>query len=203
MPLPFRVPSVAIFVLLSSAGAFLLAQSPSAPIQLVQGIQVGKTIFEPGDTARGGNGQPIDGIEGASREMLSVHIHAHLSLFLKGQQMAIPYGIGIVKPFRLENGFVGTGSGFYWLHTHDATGIIHIEAPDARSFTLGNFFDVWGEPLTTGGVAGIDGPVSVFVDGHAYTGDPRAIVLAAHMQITLEIGGPVVPPPVYLFPNGL
>jgi hypothetical protein len=42
------------------------------------------------------------------------------------------------------------------------------------------------------------------VDGKRYEGDPRAIVLGAHMQITLEVGEPVVvPPPVYVFPNGM
>jgi hypothetical protein len=198
-----RSPLALLLVLLAGAGVSLLAQRAGAAVLLVQGTQVGQTTFEPGDTPRGGNGQPVDGIQGASREMLSVHVHAHLALFLRGEQIAVPYGIGIVKPFRLENGFVGAGSGFYWLHTHDATGIIHIESPDARTYTLGNFFDVWGQPLSASGVAGLAGPVSVFVDGHAYAGDPRAIVLAAHMQITLEIGGPVVPPPVYVFPNGL
>jgi hypothetical protein len=30
------------------------------------------------------------------------------------------------------------------LHTHDTTGLIHIESTDIRTFTLGQFFDVWG-----------------------------------------------------------
>jgi hypothetical protein len=192
-----------MLLLLCGTGAPLQAQRSATPIALVQGIQVGKPTFDPGDTPRGGNGQPVDGIQGSSREMLSVHIHAHLALFFHGEQIAIPCGIGIVKPFRIENGFVGVGGGFYWLHTHDATGIIHIESPDARSYTLGNFFDVWGEPLSPHGVAGLDGVVCAFVDGKLYSGDLRAIIFAAHRQITLEVGSPVVPPPVYLFPNGL
>jgi hypothetical protein len=203
MPITFRSGAMLLVLLLCCAGAPLLAQRTAAPIALVQGSQVGKTTFDPGDTPRGGNGQPVDGIEGASREMLSVHIHAHLALFFHGEQIAIPCGIGIVKPFRIENGFVGVGRGFYWLHTHDATGIIHIESPDARAYTLGNFFDIWGEPLSAHGVAGLDGAVCAFVDGRVYSGDPRAIIFAAHTQITLEVGSPVVPPPVYLFPNGL
>ena len=81
---------------------------------------------DPGDTPAGGHGQAIDGIEGSSREMLQVHVHAHLSLFYKGEQIAIPYGIGIVQPFKVNNGFVGVGACIYWLHTHDATGIIHV-----------------------------------------------------------------------------
>jgi hypothetical protein len=178
-------------------------QRPTRAITLVQGTQVGRARFPPGDTPKGGNGQPVDGIEGSSREMLAVHIHAHLSLFLDGQQIAIPYGVGIVRPFQVQNGFVGIASGLYWLHTHDATGIIHVESPDNRTYTLGNFFDIWGEPLTTRNVAGLDGEVHTFVDGRPHPGNPRDIVLTAHEQITLEVGDPVVAPPVYVFPDGL
>ena len=189
--------------LILSAAALPALRQEAAPIPLVQGTQVGASMFEPGDTPQGANGQPVDGIEGSSREMLRVHIHAHLSLFNKGQQIAIPYGIGIVRPFEVANGFVGRGSGFYWLHTHDATGIIHIESPDERAYTLGNFFDIWGEPLSERTVAGLQGTVHAFVDGKPYHGDPRDIVLAAHRLITLEVGLPIVPPPTYVFPNGL
>jgi hypothetical protein len=171
------------------------------PIALVQATQVGKAVFPPGDTASGGNGQPVDGIQGLSQEMLAVHIHAHLSLFDRGVQIAVPLGIGIVNP-RVMNGFAG-GSALYWLHTHDATGIIHVESPDARTYTLGQFFDIWGRPLGKTNVAGMQGTVHAFVDGRPYSGDPRAIVLTAHEQITLEVGEPVVSPPVYTFPSGL
>lgn len=180
-----------------------VAQRASAPIPLLQGTQVGLAMFEPGDTPRGGNGQTVDGIEGSSREMLKVHVHAHLALFHKGQQIAVPYAIGIVRPFQVNNGFVGMGRGIYWLHTHDATGIIHVESPDDRTYTLGNFFDIWGEPLTSDDVAGLTGVVRAYVDGKPYSGNPRSIVLVAHTQITLEVGGPIVAPPTYAFPAGL
>ena len=184
------------------ATATLFAQS-LAPIPLVQGTEIGASYFEPGDTPQGGNGQPVDGIEGSSTEMLRVHIHAHLSIFNKGHQIAVPYGIGIMRPFQIVNGFVARGSGFYWLHTHDATGIIHIESPTDRTFTLGNFCDVWGEPLTTRNVAGLQGAVHAFVNGNPYAGNPREIALAPHELITLEVGEPIVRPPIYTFPNGL
>ena len=176
---------------------------PVAPIPLIQGTQVGATKFDPGDTPRGGHGQTIDGIEGSSREMLQVHVHAHLAVFYKGQQIAIPYGIGIVQPFQVNNGFVGMGAGIYWLHTHDATGIIHVESPDNRTYTLGQFFDIWGQPLDAKNVAGLTGTVRAFVDGKTYAGSPRGIVLGAHTQITLEVGAPFVTPPIYTFPAGL
>ena len=190
-------------VFLCDAGLGAGAPRQGGPIPLVQGTQVGRAMFEPGDTPQGGNGQPVDGIEGSSREMLKVHVHAHLALFDKGQQVAIPYGIGIVKPFQVKDGFVGMGQGIYWLHTHDATGIIHVESPDDRRYTLGNFFDIWGQPLTSREVAGLKGMMRAFVDGKLYSGDPRGIVLGAHTQITLEVGAPIVTPPVYRFPAGL
>lgn len=191
----------ALLVCVTSASVVLGAQRK--PIEIGQATQIGRPYFEPGNTAKGGNGQPIDGIQGQSKEMLNVHIHAHLAIFLNGEQIAVPYAIGVVKPFKVENGFVGTGSGIYWLHTHDATGIIHIESPDARAYTLGNFFNIWGRPLTATDVAGLPGAVHVFVDGKPFTGNPRNIVLKAHTQITLEVGTPVVTPPTYVFPEGL
>lgn len=174
-----------------------------ATAQLVQGTQVGKSVFEPGATDKGGNGQPVDGIEGSSNEMLKTHFHAHLSLFYNGEQIAIPYGIGIVKPHQVKNGFVGAGQGFYWLHTHDASGIIHIESPDNRPYTLGNFFNLWGQPLNGRNVAGLQGPVRAYVDGKPYKGNVRDIRLRSHTQITLVAGAPDVIPPWYAFPPGL
>jgi hypothetical protein len=179
----------------------VFAQRKAAVLE--QGKQLGKAHFEPGDTDKGGNGQTVDGIEGSSREMLKTHFHAHLALFHDGEQIAIPYGIGIVKPFKVDRGFVGEGSGYYWLHTHDATGIIHIEAPDERPFTLGNFFDIWGEPLAKSNVAGLRGKVRAYVDGRLFSGDPRKIVLKPHEQITLVVGERDVKPPTYAFPEGL
>ena len=171
-----------MLLLVCGAGVVLFAQRATAPIVIVQGTEIGAPTFAPGDTPTGGNGQPVDGIEGSSREMLSVHIHAHLALVLEGTANRRAVQIGILKPFQLTNGFVGMGNGFYWLHTHDATGILHIESPDARTYTLGNFFDIWGQPLTTRNVAGLQGPVTSFVERQASSdGDPRAIVLAEHM----------------------
>ncbi len=183
------------------------AAQPAFPMMiakpLMQGTQVGKSMFKPGDTAGGGQGQTVDGISAAGMEALAYHIHAHLSLFYRGRQIAIPAGIGIVAPREAGTGFVGGGSAFYWIHTHDATGIIHIESPVDRRFTLGQFFDIWGEPLDAGDVAGLDGKVRAFVDGVPYSGDPRAIKLRPHVQITLEVGSPLIAPPAYSFPKGL
>ncbi|HEY9516834.1 MAG TPA: hypothetical protein VIQ74_14245 [Gemmatimonadaceae bacterium] len=176
-------------------------EPPPAPpdtIQLTIASVVGTRAFPAGNTERGGDGATIDGIacdDGAS----DYHIHAHVSLFVKGEQIAIPEAIGVKDPQTVNN-FVVAGRCWYWIHTHDATGIIHVEPPTQIETSLGQLFDIWGQPLSKTEVAGYQGPVTVSVDGESYTGDPRAITFESHRQITLQVGTPLVTPPVYIFP---
>ena len=176
---------------------------PEQSIPISQGTVIGHIRFANGDTPRGGHGQPVAGIQAAVSEQIAYHIHAHLSLYDDGRQIALPRGIGIVPPRVVQNGFVVGGRAFYWLHTHDATGIIHIESPVHRLYSLGQFFAVWGEPLTSRNAAGMRGSVHAFLDGRPYHGSLRTIPLTAHAEITLEVGTPVVSPPRYIFPPGL
>ncbi|HET7553385.1 MAG TPA: hypothetical protein VFK04_18975 [Gemmatimonadaceae bacterium] len=174
---------------------------PPDTVQLQIAGTVGKPTFPDGNTDQGGQGDPVDGIEcGNGMEGPSYHIHVHLSLYVNGEQLAIPKAIGVMDP-QLAGDFVISGSCFYWVHTHDATGIIHVEPPTQIEVTLGELFDLWGEPLSRTGVAGFDGAVTVLVDGEEYTGDPRDIVFESHKQIALEVGTPVVTPDFYLFPD--
>jgi hypothetical protein len=99
--------------------------------------------------------------------------------------------------------FVSTGTCFYWLHTHAADGIIHIESPVQRTYTLGNFFDIWGQKLGPNRVGPASGHVTAFYDGKLYVGNPRHMPLEAHAQIQLDIGRPLVAPVSIRFPSGL
>jgi hypothetical protein len=177
-----------------------LTVTPMAAVQLTEGGSVGTNTFPDGDTPSGGQGNPVDGIP-CGNDISVEHFHAHLSLFANGQQIAIPRGIGIMEPV-LQGETVLAGRCFYWLHSHDRSGIIHVEpAVAGRTFTLGQYFDIWGQPLASDKVATYSGPVTVYIDGKRYTGDPRAIVLGKYQQITLEVGTRVAPP-VYTFPVG-
>jgi hypothetical protein len=170
------------------------------PIVLISGNRLGKSVFPFGDTRIGGTGAPVDGITCDTMEGSVYHVHSHLALFVNGTQIAIPQYIGVVPSA------IGTPC-LYWLHTHDAEGIIHIESPEFASpsggpFTLGNLFDIWGWPLDANNIAHFQGPVTAYVNGGKYDGDPRTIPLGPHQLITLEIGQPVTPPS-YTFPAGL
>ena len=61
---------------------------------------------------------------------------------------------------------------------------------------LGDFFTVWGRPLSASGVAGFDGELSVFVDGQRYEGDPAEIVLESRMHISLQVDRPLAHAPL-------
>jgi hypothetical protein len=143
-------------------------------------------------------GQSVDGIKcEVGGEQVAFHHHSRLTVFVNGQQKVVPYGVGIADP-QLQAGigvpFVDNGACFSWLHTHASDGIIHIESPVARAFTLGNFFDVWGQPLSTTQVGPAKGKVTALYNGKVWLGDPRNIPLREHSQIQLEVGKPLVGP---------
>jgi hypothetical protein len=157
-------------------------------------------------TATAATGQVVDGISCDTNEQLLFHIHAHLTIFVNGSPRQVPYGIGIpdAQVSQTQQGpAVGSGACFYWLHTHAADGIVHIESPIVRTYTLGNFFDEWGIPLGPDQLGPYKGRVTTLYDGQVYTGDPRDVPLEAHAQVQLELGTPLVAPVQFTFPTGL
>ena len=147
-------------------------------------------------------GATVDGIKCQTSEQVAYHIHAHLAIYASGDPQAVPAGIGIPGPQQVIDGFVAGGKCLYWLHTHDATGVVHIESPVRRVYTLGQFFDVWGRPLSDTQVGRATGHVTAFVNGKRFAGDPRSIKLTPHAVIQLDVGKIVSPQP-FTFPAGL
>ena len=125
---------------------------------------------------------PIDGIHCDQEEGALEHIHIHLQIFLHGKVMVVPAQIGIPS----------SGTCLYWLHTHADDGLIHIESPVKKPFTLGNFFDVWSQPLDATHAASAVAPTGlvVTVNGKPYHGDPRNIMLADRQEIVMNAGLP-------------
>jgi hypothetical protein len=148
-------------------------------------------------TGSAAGGQPVDGISCESSEQTLFHIHAHLTIFVNGVARQVPAAIGIpgaVAQNTPSGSFIGSGSCFYWLHTHAADGIVHIESPVQRTYTLGEFFDEWGQPLGTSVAGPAHGHVTVLYNGKVFEGNPRDVPLTAHAQIQLEVGTPLVAP---------
>jgi hypothetical protein len=157
-------------------------------------------------TATKATGQKVDGIGCDTSEQVLFHIHAHLTIFVNGSPRQVPAAIGIPGA-RAQNTaqgpFIGSGKCFYWLHTHAADGIIHTESPIQRTYTLGDFFDEWGQPLSKTQAGPATGHVTALYNGKVFQGNPRDIPLTAHAQIQLEVGTPLVAPEHITWPSGL
>lgn len=63
---------------------------------------------------------------------LTYHSHPTLVISINGGGYTLPTNIGI------------QGGCHRSLHTHDATGTIHVETDQDRDYTLGDFFLIWG-----------------------------------------------------------
>lgn len=142
-------------------------------------------------------GQAINGISCETSEQTLFHVHTHLTIFVNGQQRQVPAAIGIPRAVLARAGtgaFAGSGACFYWLHTHAADGVIHIESPVKRTFTLGDFFAEWGQPLGPGQVGPAHGKVTVIANGRVFTGNPRDVPLGSRENLQVEVGTPLVAP---------
>lgn len=190
----YTIRSGAAFLALS---ALLAARAVAAdePLPLPSPPSAAALHIVDADTPRGGHGQLVDGIPCGPTEMTKVHVHSHLTLIVGRQVVAVPIGVGIVH----RNGNADDAC-IYWLHTHDNTGLLHVEAASGE-YSLGQFFDIWGVPLGRNGFVSFHGPVIAVVDGRRWTGDPRAIPLKPHSRIVLSIGA-LVPAPPFDFPAG-
>ena len=141
-------------------------------------------------------GTTVNGIRCAPVEQLAYHIHAHLAVFVNGRLYQLPAGIGIpgsVAEATQYGPVAAGGKCFYWLHTHTADGVIHIESPTDRVYTLGDFFDEWNQPLSASQVGNVHGRISAFFNGKPWSKDLRSIPLLPHALIQFNIGEPTPP----------
>jgi hypothetical protein len=171
------------------AGAVVREQSELA------GLQTGPAPWNPGLDTLPDRLDPV-GVTALTTEGQVLHIHQHLDVFVNGKRQPVPQGIGIYD-----------GQFLTELHTHDPSGIMHVESPVAKHFDLGQFFGVWGVRLNSdciGGYCRQVTPWTVYVNGQPYSGNPAELVLREHQEIAFVIGTPPKKiPSKYAFPAGL
>jgi hypothetical protein len=123
----------------------------------------------------------------------AIHVHSHLDVFVNGSRVTVPANIGIARDAESP------------LHTHDETGVVHLESADPNTeFALGQFLDVWGLRLTTTCIGGYcndaNAQLRVFVDGKPYQADPRTLRLKDQEEIVITYGtADQVPSPLPTF----
>lgn len=134
---------------------------------------------------------PIDGV--VCGPVIKYHIHALLSIYKDGQRLALPGNIG--RPSACD----------YEMHTHDGSGVVHIETDKEKNFTLAQFFAEWGQPLSASAIAGLPGTPTLYVIDNEkiarFSGDPATLELAAHREILVVTGAPPTQVPRYEWNN--
>lgn len=132
----------------------------------------------------------------------------HIELFAAGRGVRIPAGIGLAPPVRRSGPFAIGERCAYPLRTVDPSGVVEVDArPGAGPPTVGAFFALWGQRLSTRELAGFRADrgrrVVAFVNGRRWGGDPRAIPLSRHLAVVLEVGPAISPHASYVFAPGL
>lgn len=106
------------------------------------------------------------------------HIHALLRIYVDGILVPIPRNIGIDESRDI----------YPSLHTHDSTGIIHMESTHPHRFTLGDFFAVWGVKLGPDRLGGLTGErLHFFLNGRRLR-DPAAYEMRNDDNIVIGYG---------------
>ncbi len=200
---------VGVFVLIG-AGALLMSsrggnnavssKTPSVSVNPVElpGIQKGEAPWFP-ETNNLKDRLKAIGLPALSLEGTALHIHQHIDIFINGKQIDIPEGIGINEP-----AFISP------VHTHDTTSIIHVESPTVQTFTLGQFFDIWGVLFTNDCIGGYckgdNKSLKVYSNGKLMEGDVRNLALESHQEIVVTFGEdksqPSPIPSSFSFPAG-
>ena len=136
------------------------------------------------------------------REHLETHRHSHLDVFVDGEPVTVPAGIGIDITDPGVQHFDGPMYGgiescanpcISPLHTHDETGILHTEAAADDLLTVGQLFTEWGVRLEDGCVGEYcdeEVDIAAYLDGEQHDGDLATIELEDQLEIAIVIGTP-------------
>lgn len=138
------------------------------------------------------------GLPALSEDGTALHTHQHLDLYIDSSHLVIPANIGINE----------TQKFFAPIHTHDTTGIIHVESPTVETFTLGQFFDIWGIQFDDNCIdnycSNSNKKLIVYNNGQLVQSNFRNLNLEPHQEIVIVFGSPPsLIPSSYIFPPRL
>lgn len=177
----------------NSSPSAATSSSSSIPWAQMPGLQTGPPPWNNSSAVLADRIQQL-GLSALGQEGSVIHIHQHLDVYVNGKKVQVPALVGI-----------DTTSGFLTeLHTHDTSGILHVESASNRNFVLGQFFGEWGVKLSPTCLGSYCSNLHWWVDGKKMTGNPAQLVLKPHQEIVIAVGKPPAPVPAsYKFPEGL
>jgi hypothetical protein len=177
--------TVLMLVCMSLPAAAVAAGHEGAPPAVYPWpIGIGPRYHPSAANAAVAGGRPI----GSLRCGTGARFPVHVELFARRRVVIVPPRIGVAH--------AGCS---YATRTLLPTGVVEVQA--RGTWTLGDFFRVWGRRFGRSRMLSFKGPVTVFAHGRRVSGDARSLVLTPHAQIVIEVGGYVTPHASYLFPR--
>ena len=128
----------------------------------------------------------IDGVGCDKGQVDKFHANAHLDVLVGGRSFEVPSEIGIIN-----------GTCKYWVHTQDASGIVHLDAPKDSQFTLGQLYDIWKATSTFPPA----GTPEIYVNGQKDPNGLNETAIMPNEEIAIIYGAkPLIVPSSYHFP---
>jgi hypothetical protein len=187
--------AIVLGIVLTRGGGSKSATSSATTIPWadIPGLQTGPPPWNNSSAVLADRLQTLN-LSALGQEGSVIHIHQHLDVYVNGKKVQVPALIGI-----------DTTAGFLTeLHTHDTSGILHVESETKRDYVLGQFFGEWGVKLTSNCLGTYCGSLKWWVDGKRMVGNPAQLILKAHQEIVIASGkAPSTVPSSYKFPAGL
>ncbi len=148
------------------------------------------------------------------------HIHAFVGIYVNGTEYALPDAVGMDHALGdMYDKYSGWYNQeiyavcFYHIHTHDTSGLVHMETANNVPITtvlfhLGELFDLWGIKVTSSQFGPYTGTVTVYTSLNSatvpchttaqcevgasqyrlWTESPRLMPLYSHEAIWIEVG---------------
>ena len=195
---PLRLAAVAAVGAVLLAGAVLLtttAGGRGGGVSAAEGLQTSRAPWPPEDRLLAARLEALDLPQATD---FGYHVHAMLRVYVDGRREPVPADIG----FDPQDGFTSP------LHTHDSTGLVHIESAERFPFTLGQFFTIWGVKFSDRQIGAYrdegQDRLRVYVNDR-FVRDPMSYVMKSHDRIVVGYGQPGSCPTRFRtpFPTGL
>jgi hypothetical protein len=151
----------------------------------------------PGGGGQGPLGNVIDGVSCDANMKSNYHVHVYVGLFVNGKQIVIPDGTGMYHSAGDQVDSAGWPNQevyafcYYRIHTHDESGMVHLEAMIASNptnqdtvFNIGQYLDIWGVRVSPTQFGPFMGPVTVYTSGQF----SRAASTCVNKPVACEVG---------------
>jgi hypothetical protein len=169
-----------VAVIIVSSGGGSSSSATTASSGDTSGLQTGPAPWKPEYSYLA---QRLAAFNFPQQTDIGYHVHAQLNVYINGKQTTVPANLGIDPQGR----FISP------IHTHDTSGVVHMESTKFYPFTLGEFINIWGVYFTKNQLGaykvGNGNVLQLWVNGKQIA-DPVNYQMKPHAVMVLGYGKP-------------